>query len=385
MNSIAHRLYVIPEVTYGTTPSNPSFALVRHTGATLGLSKTSIVAKEQRSDRQVADVRHGNRQLGGDIAAELTHGNLDALLEAALCGTWEDQWSEPNTELTTAEVQSETTIASAGGDLPLLEVGDAISISGFTNPANNVSRAIVAASTVNLLTLVGTELVTEAAGDTVTITVLNQRLDCGVTRRSFSLLRHYSDQDAGDKPFHLHTGVEFNSVSLTVKVDAPVEVSFSVVGRNVTLSGTGPAGATYGSAVDGQVYVGLSGGLALDGVTLGVVTEVTLTVENGITPRFVLFDDKTTRPSINTCNVTGQLTAYFEDSSLLERFYNEDDASLVFYLTDPSGNRYTFDMPRIKLNGGQPDTNAGPITLTIPFQAVRDEVTNRVALRIIHN
>lgn len=383
MNAIHHKLYTVPEVTYGTVPTSPAFAAVRHTSVTLGMTKTAIKSTEIRADRQVADVRHGNRQVGGNIEAELTYLSLDTLLAATLCGTWSDYYDDSTTTATSYEVQSETTIASAGGDLPVLLPGDTVTITGFTSGANNVVRAVVAASTVNLLTLSGTNMVTEASGDTVTITVNTQKLALGTTRRSYTVLRHFSDQSSGDKPFHVHTGVEFNSLALSVKIDSPVTASFACVGRDITPGATAPSGSTYGSPNTNKTFVGLTGSLSLDGTAIATVTEVSLNVENGLGAKFSLFNDKTAKPSIGQANVSGSMTVYFENATLLERFYSEDDAALEFYVVDEVLNRYTFTLPRIKLNGGQPDATTGPIVLTLPFQAVASGVN--VALQIRRN
>lgn len=83
-----HSLDYIAEVTYGTTPATPSFADLRHTGVTLGLSKSTFESGELRSDRQIAHFRHGNKSVSGDLNIELSYGTFDDLLQAALGGTW---------------------------------------------------------------------------------------------------------------------------------------------------------------------------------------------------------------------------------------------------------------------------------------------------------
>jgi hypothetical protein len=81
-------LHYVAEVTYGTTPATPVFTPICNTGTTLGMTKDAIEAGCLRPDRQVKDVRHGNRQIGGDINTELEYGSFDDLLEAMAMGTW---------------------------------------------------------------------------------------------------------------------------------------------------------------------------------------------------------------------------------------------------------------------------------------------------------
>lgn len=83
-----HSLHFVAESTYGTTPSTPTWTPCPHTGCTLGVTKDSIVASKLRGDRQIEDLRHGNKQVGGDIPFELEYGAFDDLLEAALMGSW---------------------------------------------------------------------------------------------------------------------------------------------------------------------------------------------------------------------------------------------------------------------------------------------------------
>ena len=81
-------------------------------------------------------------------------------------------------------------------------------------------------------------------------------------------------------------------------------------------------------------------------------------------------------PSIGRSNCSGTITAYFENSTLLDKFINETESNIVFELPDGAGNKYIFTLPRIKYNGGQPDVEGeGPITLSMPFQALLDSVT----------
>lgn len=83
-----HTLHFIEETTYGTTPSTPTWTPCPITGVSLGMTKDAIEAGKLRADRQVEDLRHGNKQIGGEINGELEYGAYDDLLEAMAMGTW---------------------------------------------------------------------------------------------------------------------------------------------------------------------------------------------------------------------------------------------------------------------------------------------------------
>lgn len=292
-----HSLRVIAEVTHGITPTTPIFKYIRHTGTTLGLSKEALQSEEIRDDRQIADFRHGARQVGGDISIELSYGSFDQILEALLCGTWA------------------TGVPTVGID----------------------------------------------------------RLKAGTVRRSFTLERFFGDIALGDKPYHRFTGVEFNSLQLQVTANAMITATIGIVGKEMVTAGTIITGATYTPATTTSPLDSFTGTLNEAGIAIAVITEITLNLDNGLDPRFVVGSKSSIRPSIGRSNVTGQITAFFENSLLLDKFINETESSIVFELPDGAGNLLRFNIPRIKYSGGQPDVQGeGPITLSMPFQALLD-------------
>jgi hypothetical protein len=376
--SSRHALYAIPEVTYGVTPATPAFVAVRHTGTTLGTTKSTHISEELRADRQISDFRHGTKQVGGDLKFELSYGSFDQLLEATLGGTWTVK-AAPRTAITISASSVDNSINDSANLLPLLAAGDRVTIAGFTGTAgNNQTGLIVVSSTVSKMVLSGgNALVTDAAGESVTVTTLTYQLKAGTVRRSFSVMRHFSDLQAGDKPFHLYTGVELNTMNLTIPSDGIVNGTFGVMGKTQTLSTTGVAGQTLGSASTTRVMDSFTGTITEGGVSLAIATEITLTLENGLEPRFAIGTDSVIGNGvIGRSNLTGQLTAYFENATMLEKFLNETGSSLLFTIVDRTGNSYRFNIPSIVYNGGQPDTQGqGSITLAIPFQAILDSTT----------
>lgn len=299
-NGSRHSLRLVPEVTYGVTPATPAFINVRHTGTTLGLSKEALQSEEIRDDRQIADFRHGARQVGGDITVELSYGSFDTILEGLLGGTW-------------------------AVDAPSVGI------------------------------------------DTLT---------AGVQRRSYTVERFFGDIATLDKPYHRFTGVEFNSAAIQINANAMITATFSVVGKDLTTDSAIVAGATYGAATTTSPLDSFTGALEENGAVIAVITEITLNIENGLDPRFVVGSKSTILPSIGRSNVSGSITAYFENSLLLDKFINETESSIKVALPDGAGNELRIALPRIKYNGGQPDVQGdGPITLSLPFQGLYDAVT----------
>ena len=285
-----HDLSYIVESTFGTTPtSSPVLTPIRHTGTTLGLSKDAIESEELRQDRQVANFRHGNKSVGGDINFELSYGTFDDLIEATLCGTWD------------------TDVVLAG-----------------------------------------------------------------VTRRSFTIERFHADVGK----YLRSTGCNFNSMSLSIAPNSMVTGSFGIIGKSMSVSASLLAGATYDDDTTSEPFDSFTGSITEGGGSIATITSLELTVDNGAEALYVVGSDSTLLPSVGKSMVTGTVTAYFENSTLIDKFIAETSSALVFVLTDLDGSSYTFTLPNIKYNSGNPEVSGpGAVTVSLDFIALYHAAT----------
>lgn len=83
-----HSCGYVEETTYGTTPATPEYTRLPITAVSIGLQKDAIVSNKLRFDRQIEDMRHGNKGISGDVSGELEYGSFDDMLEAMAMGTW---------------------------------------------------------------------------------------------------------------------------------------------------------------------------------------------------------------------------------------------------------------------------------------------------------
>jgi hypothetical protein len=82
------QLRYVPEVTFGVSPDTGYKNLRTTDTAGLTYAVTTDTSKEIRSDRQVTDLIITGASASGSIPFELSYGEYDAFLEAALQGTW---------------------------------------------------------------------------------------------------------------------------------------------------------------------------------------------------------------------------------------------------------------------------------------------------------
>lgn len=287
-NGSRHSMAIVEESVFGTTPANPVFVPLRHTGTTLGLAKDAIQSEELRADRQNPEPRHGNDSVSGDVNVEISYGSFDDLLEAVLCGTW---------------------------------TADALNI--------------------------------------------------GTERRSFTIERYF--EDIGQ--YHRFRGCEANTFSLNVSPNAMVTATFGIVGSGMSTDTAIVTGATYSAATTSKPMDSFTGTLQEGGGSISVVTEMSMSLENGLEPLYVVGSKTSIGNSIGRATVTGNLTVYFENSTMIDKFINETETSLQFETPDGT-NKYTWRINQLKFTGGQPDVSGeGPITLSMPFEAYLDALT----------
>ncbi|MDC1268155.1 phage tail tube protein [Gammaproteobacteria bacterium] len=376
-DSIAHDLYAVLESTRGTTPTaSPAFAKIRNTTCGLAVAKDSFKSEEANSDRGVRDVRHGAINPSGPINFELSYGSFDTYLEAVLGGTWTSKATITGTTL--AAVAADNTITDSGNGFVTagFEVGDRVTVSGFTGDVANNATMILTAVAAGTLTFGGTDgdvIADDAAGESVTITTDADELKIGTTRRYFTILRHQTDQSV--KPYHLFTGCEFDSFNLTVPTQGMVTGDFNVMGHNglpyanlnsLTTPTLGVAGTT-------SPFDSFTGTITEGGSGLALATEISLAFTNSLATRNIIGSNLSIAPSIGQADITANLTAYFDDTTLMEKFLNETSSALIFTLVDPSSNQYTFNLPSIKYTGAPYETSAqGTIPQALPVQALYD-------------
>ena len=284
-----HSLHYVSESTYGTTPATPAFTPLCITGVSTGLTRDAIESGCLSDDRQLKDVRNGNKQGGGSIDTELVYGDADAFLEAALMGTW------------TANV-----------------------------------------------------------------------LKAGTTRRSFTVERGFNGLDTPE--YHRNLGLELSGFELSLAPNSVATMTYNALFKSLNVATSQIAGATYNAATTNVPFDSFTGSITEGGSGVGVVTQIDMSLDNGMEPAFVLFDDETIRPSDGKSRITGTLTAYYEDKSLYEKFVNGTNSAIVFTAIDPDGNQYEFNLPNIKYTGGNPDVSGdGPVTLALEFSAIYDQ------------
>ena len=192
-------------------------------------------------------------------------------------------------------------------------------------------------------------------------------LKAGTTRRSYTIERHHQDISK----YLRSTGCQFNTMSLSVAPNSMVTGSFGVIGSGFTTSGTAIASSTYSAESITAPFDSFTGSITEGGSSIAVITALELNIDNGMEALYVVGSADTLLPSIGKSSVSGSVTAYFENTTLIDKFVSETASAIVFTLTDAAGNDYIVELPNIKYNSGNPEVSGpGAITVSLDFVAL---------------
>jgi len=205
-------------------------------------------------------------------------------------------------------------------------------------------------------------------------------LKVGTTPKWFSI----EDAAQDISQYRLFTGMGVSNMSVSIAPNQMVTSTFSMVGKDMTISGSGK---TVDDATIAQPFDSYSGDVKIGDVAnasaSAIVTSIEFSIDNALSPTYVVGDDAAPQLEIGMATVEGTLTAYFEDDALINRFIDETESELIVSVNDPTGhNEYTFSFPKIKVNGADvPVDGQTSRVITLPFVALYDD-TEETNLKI---
>ena len=376
-------LSYVAESTFGVTPGSPSLVQLPFTTHSLDLTKERVTGNDIQPDRMLRTDRHGNRSASGDIVVDLRKGDYDPLLESAFMSAFAD--SATIATLTATGSAGVATLTFATQTIPPYPVGSAITVAGMTPAGYNGTYTVTACTATSVSYANATTGAQIVAG-----TIKNKALKIGVTPKSLSIEDAVNDLTVPQ--FRLFTGMTVNSVAISIKPNAMIGATFSLVGKDMAISGTS-VDPTKDASSTNQPFdsysgtIGIGNASAVGGLTAStIITGIDFTVSNSLAPTFVVGSSTTPQLEYGMATVEGTLTAYFEDASLINRFLNETTSAFQVTVNDPTGaSNYTFHFPRVKFNGASvPVDNPTSRIITLPFVALYDTLEN-TSVEIIRN
>jgi hypothetical protein len=354
-SSNREKISIAPETVPGTADANfyDNSTVIRFKDETLNGNISYINSEEIRSDRQLTDLVQVSLEASGDLVIELSYGSYDELIESLMGSTF----STPNASYSaTATVDANNTLNSSAAFSALPAKGQWVKISGRTNTANNgyfqVSKTVDPTS--SIITFEGTPLTIDATSESTTIAE-SAMLRMGTTDQSFTIVKEFSD--TSPVTYFTFVGMRVSSMSLSLAVGSILTGSFSFMGQTYTASTTAPDG-TLGNetpALTTSVMnsVGSIANIWFDGAdAFGAGTffsNLTLDVDGALRMQNAIGYLGSVGIGQGRFNVSGNISIYFKDLSVYNKYINDNSFKLAFSVQDTAGNAYIFSMGNVKL------------------------------------
>lgn len=365
-------LSYVEETEWGTTPSTPSMKLLRNTGGGgIQLQRDSLQSQEYRSDRQIAAMRLGNKRPTLEVPFEFSFGSFDDFLEGALFGEWAVAY-KLTAQTVSVDATAKTFSRTTGSWITDgVQVGDKIITTGFIDAKNNGTFVVSKVVALAITCATAADLVNVTGGTGVAVTTTRQRLKQGVTKKFYTVEEGFTDIDQHQNI----KGAMINGFTLAISTNAMVTGSFSLLAKSISAYSATPLDESPDAAPTTDPFDSYTGSL-IEGGSSAVVTAVNLSLNNGLEALFACFAEEAHRMGVGRANLTGSLSAFFEDATIANKFIAETESALVFTLTDLDGNSYTITVPRIKYTGSTKSVSENNVILDYPFQALADSTTS---------
>jgi len=362
----------IPEVVFGTTPTDVAPKQLRFTGESLNYDIASMLSSQINTDRQLRHLLQLNSSLSGDINFELSFQAYDNFFEALFFSTWDDHVyiiSSVVSVATDTTNRFETTDATLFADV---KTGSFILIDGFSIAANNGIHFVTSVATLSLTT--NSTLQKENAGNDIWIR--GRMLRNGVTKKTFSVQKQF------DTSYFIYKGMCVSSMSLDFTPGALVTGNFNFIGKSLSLLTT-----TFTSEIqtDSPAFPAMSASKHISQILNSnvpldecLIKDFKLNYTNNLRQHYSIGERDICSLGVGAIGANGSTTIYFKDKTFYETYLSGGNVRLSFVLKDESDNYFIITLPRIKFTQNKINasgTNQDCLQ-NITFECLRDSTTD---------
>lgn len=373
---VAKQLRFKKETAWGTAAGASGAQSLRRVTSDVDLSKDAYQSNEIRSDYQIADYRHGMRKVSGTIKGELSPGTYSAFIQSALRRDFAAVSAISSLSLTIAGSGPTYTVTRSAGDFLTggIKIGMVVRITaGSVNAANLNKNFFVIGVTATVLTVIpiGGTMVAEGPIASCTVTTVGKVTytpTSSHTNDSYSIEHWFSDIAQSE----LFTGCRVSTVDIGLPPSGMATIDVGFMGKDITTATsayfTSPTAATTTG-----VLAAVNGALQVNGTTVGIVTGLSVKIDGGMSTGAVVGSNYTPDVFPGRVNVSGQLTAYFQDAAMRDLFINETSFAIiaVFYTgTAAASDFIALALPACKAGGATKSDGEQGLILTMPFQAL---------------
>lgn len=384
------QLRYIAESTFGTTPTTGNPRNLRITGESLDFTVNKEASKEINSTRTVSSMMLTDASASGGINGEMSYQEYDTLLAATLQSTWtvfgtNGVQGTASTVAATATTLTASVATSGADSWATLAKGQWFRL---THPATandgklfRVSTAT--APTTTVITLDASTPATVVAA-TAGALVATSRLTHGTTQTSFTLERAATDISQ----FLAYTGMTPSKFSVNLASGSLTTISVDFMGKSANRAGSTQLPGTPVASHNFDIQSGISGSSCAlwEGgtpITGTFVKSLSLSYDNALQAQGAVGNLGAVAINAGTINITGNLSVYFADGNLFDKFKANTDSSIIFSSLDAAGNGYVFTVPVANISSWK--TTAGSkdsaMMVDVQFTGLRDASNATAALQ----
>lgn len=347
-----------------------------------------VTSEVIRSDRQVSDLVLVDKSVGGAVEVEASYSSDNNLLgrialmpSGVPIGSYASRVEGSLSVSGTNWTKSGATLTADGAGATnshLFGAGDWIKIpTGNAAPWDYGFYKIIddaGAPSSYVLHRDIDEDVTVLSGEVIQYAGIR---DNGQTHYPFKIEKQYLDIGV----YEYMTGVEIDSMSVSISSGAIATVSYDFIGETYQVSNTSqnfpelPSTIVYGPSTGASDSI-----LLLNDQPLDMVTDASFTLSNNLRELKRVGKLGTESVGAGECSVTGSISMYFEDKTQLQRLLDNEQFSLSFGYTsygvgggNTGGNAIIYDFPAVKFSSGTPDISGknSDVMVTLEWTAFR--------------
>ncbi len=357
------------ETTWGTLAGNTSGKLLRRVTASFNLVKDAYESAEIRTDRQIADYRHGVRSAEGSLNGELSPATYADFMGSIV-----------GKDFATSTASAASVAVDGTGNIGVVSGADFIA-AGFkvgmvvqTAAAKNMLVTTVGTTSMSVISLNGTTIADETGVTVAAVGKVTEVPTSGHTDDSYTVEEWYADIGQSE----VYTGMKLNSMAVQLPATGLTTVDFGFAGKDLTQKGTTQYFTSPTAQNSNGIFAAVNGVMLVAGQPVALVTSADFTVERATENATAVGSNSVAEIFTGRIRVTGNLSVYFQDATFRGYFDAETPVSIVLALTTDSTDDsqfVTFTLPKVKLGSFTKDDGELGIVASTSFQALLNDVT----------
>jgi hypothetical protein len=173
------------------------------------------------------------------------------------------------------------------------------------------------------------------------------------TLSSFTIQKHI--QDCTTPVFVNFRGSCINTMNLAFEVGNPLTGAFGIMSLGAAVTETQFTGATIADAPTTDVMNSVSNVVEIkeEGVvSTNEFKSISIDLNNNIRAQDAIGSLEHIGMVLGQVGVSGNISIYFENKTMLDRYIANTSFSISFKVEDTAGNSYTFLLPKVKFQSG---------------------------------